>query len=109
MIRKLKSIEEFSAGGTVVGMVGDGIRDAPALARADIGFTMGAAGTDAAIETADVALMDDDPRKLAEFVRLSQATKAVLWQNKGANSRLGAPPSPYSSCQIHHSYGGVWG
>lgn len=42
---------------------------------------MGAAGTDTAIETADVALMDDDPRKLAEFVKLSRATKAVLWQN----------------------------
>lgn len=79
---KLKIVEELSAGGkTVVGMVGDGINDAPALARSDIGFAMGAAGTDTAIETADVALMDDNPRKLAEFVRLSRATRAVLWQN----------------------------
>ncbi|MNN63365.1 putative cadmium-transporting ATPase [compost metagenome] len=78
---KLKAIEEFAAGNAVVGMVGDGINDAPALAKADIGFAMGAVGTDAAIETADVALMDDDPRKLAEFVKLSRATKAVLWQN----------------------------
>ena len=77
---KLKAVEELAARGTV-GMVGDGINDAPALARADIGFAMGAMGTDAAIETADVALMDDNLSKIATFVRLAQSTHTLLVQN----------------------------
>lgn len=77
---KLKAVESVALDG-LVGMVGDGINDAPALARADIGFAMGAMGTDTAIETADVALMDDDLRKIPAFIRLSRATHAVLVQN----------------------------
>jgi Cd2+/Zn2+-exporting ATPase len=78
---KLKAVEALAAQGATVGMVGDGINDAPALARADIGFAMGAMGTDTAIETADVALMDDDLRKIPLFIRLSRATHSVLVQN----------------------------
>lgn len=77
---KLRAIEHYAQQGKV-GMVGDGINDAPALARADIGFAMGAMGTDTAIETADVALMDDDLRKIPLFIGLSRATHKLLVQN----------------------------
>lgn len=78
---KLKHVQAASERGEHVGMVGDGINDAPALARADVGFAMGAAGSDTAIETADVALMDDDLRKVPAFIRLSRTTGHVLMQN----------------------------
>ncbi|MFZ7338230.1 heavy metal translocating P-type ATPase, partial [Comamonas jiangduensis] len=78
---KLDAIKEMQKRYGATGMTGDGINDAPALAQADIGFAMGAAGTDTAMEAADVVIMNDDLQRVAETVRLSKHTHAVLWQN----------------------------
>jgi Cd2+/Zn2+-exporting ATPase len=79
-LHKIASLQEKYG---LVGMVGDGINDAPALAKADISFAMGAAGSDTAIETANVALMADDLSALPEFLRLSRRAMSILKVNLG--------------------------
>jgi Cd2+/Zn2+-exporting ATPase len=78
---KVKAVEELQARYGEVGMIGDGVNDAPSMARSSIGFAMGAAGTDTALETADVALMDDDLSKVSEFLEMSRRTSRVLKEN----------------------------
>ena len=78
---KLGAIQALQQQHGPTAMTGDGINDAPALAQADIGVAMGAAGTDTAMEAADIVVMNDDLRRIAETVKLSRATHAILWQN----------------------------
>jgi Cd2+/Zn2+-exporting ATPase len=80
-VKVIESLKEVDKGR--VAFAGDGINDAPVIARADVGIAMGGLGSEAAIEVADVVIMEDEPSKLPRAIRLSQRTQHIVWQNIG--------------------------
>jgi Cd2+/Zn2+-exporting ATPase len=80
-VEKVESLLTQQGKGRKLVFVGDGINDAPVLSRADIGIAMGALGSDAAIEAADIVLMDDDPRKIAKAIRIARKCMGIVYQN----------------------------
>lgn len=80
-VEKLELLDGKKRPGTKLAFIGDGINDAPVLARADVGIAMGGLGSDAAIEAADVVLMTDEPSKLVEAIEVAKATKRIVIQN----------------------------
>ena len=78
---KIQHVEDMLGNKKKVAFVGDGINDAPVIARADVGIAMGALGTDAAIETSDVVLMTDSPYKVVNAIEVAGKTRNVVWQN----------------------------
>ena len=78
---KLNEVEQLKSKGHKVLFIGDGVNDAPVLAASDVGVAMGAMGSDVAIETADIIIQNDQPSKVIMGIKISKATKAIIWQN----------------------------
>ena len=80
-VEKLEEIYKAKSQKSKIAFVGDGINDAPVLARADLGIAMGGAGSDAAIEAADIVIMNDEPSKIVTAIKIAKKTKEIVWQN----------------------------
>ena len=80
-VEKLEALDKQKSSKGKLVFVGDGINDAPVLARADIGIAMGGLGSDAAIEAADIVIMTDEPSKIADAIKIAKRTKTIVWQN----------------------------
>ena len=80
-VKRVEEIIDAAADNEKTAFVGDGINDAPVLSRADVGIAMGALGSDAAIEAADIVLMDDDPLKIGKAVRISKKCMRIVYEN----------------------------
>ena len=80
-VNKVEELISNKAENEILAFVGDGINDAPVLSRADVGIAMGAMGSDAAIEAADVVLMDDDPRKISKAIRIARKCMRIVYEN----------------------------
>ena len=80
-VQKLEELFTFKSPNKKLAYVGDGINDAPVLARADIGIAMGGLGSDAAIEAADIVIMNDEPAKILTAIKIAQKTLRIAWEN----------------------------
>ncbi|HWR07004.1 cation-translocating P-type ATPase [Sporomusa sp.] len=97
---KVKYVETYQQAGCKVAMIGDGINDAPALAKADIGIAMGYSGTDIAVEAADIVLLSDDLKKIPETIQKSRKAIRTIWQNIVVANMINLAAIVFAACGL---------